>query len=446
MHANNRSVADLTAGILESVVAQVPAIDIHTHIRPRAPSADDLGDVLFYHYIVAELAASGVERERIERAVSAADRIVLFTAEQHRISNTVTSWCLRRVLSALGMDAEAELTVDALTALDRHFREHSTSPGWTGELLRDRHKIRRTFLTLNINDDLPEFDRTLFAGTLRLDDLIAGLSAANLNSLETLAGISIGSPADFERAAGERLSAFAAAGGVAVTAGMPPEEDFALETRAEVEKLFATVRGGGVLEEQDRARLHSYLLGVFVNLAADLRLPVQLLLGVRRPLPGDAAVPVVRADLSARFAPLFHKHSAVRFDLLLASVAHSQELIAVAKNYPNVSLSGHWWYAFSPPYIRGMLTERLLALPAAKLHGFFSDAYNIEWSAGKLALFRREFARVLAELIISGYLTESQAPEIARGLLYENPLRFYGIDAEGPAPSPRHRQASQVPR
>lgn len=99
----------------------------------------------------------------------------------------------------------------------------------------------------------------------------------------------------------------------------------------------------------------------------------------------------------------------------------------MAKAYPNVSIAGHWWYAFSPPYIRGMLMERLLALPAIKLHGFFSDAYNIEWSAGKLSLLKRELARALAELIVSGYLPESQASEIARGLLYDNPARFYRI-------------------
>jgi glucuronate isomerase len=143
------------------------------------------------------------------------------------------------------------------------------------------------------------------------------------------------------------------------------------------------------------------LLTILVGLAGDFHLPVQILIGVRRPLPGGVALPVVRPELVARYATLFHEFSRVSFDLFLASVPHSQELIAVAKNYRNVSVSGHWWYAFSPPYIRSMLMERLLLLPAVKLHAFFSDAYNVEWSVGKVALLRRELAWVLADLIVS---------------------------------------------
>jgi hypothetical protein len=154
---------------------------------------------------------------------------------------------------------------------------------------------------------------------------------------------------------------------------------------------------------------------------------LQILIGVRRPLPGGAAVAIVHPGLVSRYAALFHKFSALKFDLFLASAAHSQEMVAMAKNYPNISLSGFWWYGFSPPYIRAMLTERLLALPMVKLHAFFSDAYNVEWSAGKLALLRRELSRVLAELIVSGYLRESQAPEVAKCLLNGNAARLYKL-------------------
>lgn len=427
MTVQNRNIAELAAQLLENVVEKTPVVDVHTHIRPTEPAASDLGEVIFYHYILTELETAGVSRAKLENAKTAEEKIALFTANQRLVSNTVTFWCLRRVLRTLGIEPEAELTLAVLTDAGRRVKKASSDGSWPREVLVEQNNIQKTFLTLNATEALPDFDASLFAGTLRLDDLLVDLSSTTLDRFGSASGITIGGLDSFERAIGERLNSFAKSGGCAVTAGMSTDEDFTCSGRSAAEKLFAKVRKNEPLELTERIALHSYTLCFCVSQARDLRLPVQLLLGVRRPLPGNAAIPVLRQDLAVRFASLFNSFPDVSFDLLLSSVAHSQELIAVAKNYPNVSLAGHWWYAFSPPYIRSMLTERLLALPAVKLHAFFSDAYNVEWSTGKLALLRRELARVLAELIVSGYMTESQAPDIARLLLYENPARFYGL-------------------
>ncbi|MGH9352130.1 MAG: glucuronate isomerase [Terriglobia bacterium] len=427
MKAQNRNVVELAAQLLESVVRPSPVVDVHTHIRPAEPAARYLGEIVFYHYILTELETAGVSRAKLENAKTAEEKMALFASSQRLVSNTVTYWCLRQVLRTLDIEAEADLTLDALTDAARRVQKTSSNGSWPRKVLAEQNNIQKTFLTLNATEALPDFDASLFAGTLRLDDLLTDVSSSALDRLGAVSGATIGSLDSFERAIGERLNAFAKSGGRALTAGMPTDEDFACSGKPVAEKLFAKVRRDEPLELPERAALHSYTLHFCVGQARDLRLPVQLLLGVRRPLPGNAAVPVLRQDLAVRFASLFNNFPNVSFDLLLSSVVHSQELIAVAKNYPNVCLAGHWWYAFSPPYIRSMLTERLLALPVVKLHGFFSDAYNVEWSAGKLALLRRELAWVLAELMVSGYLTESQAPEIARALLYENPARFYSL-------------------
>lgn len=428
MNVQSRSVVELASQLLESVVKPSPVVDVHTHIRPTDPCAGDLGEIVFYHYLVTELETAGVSRAKLDAAKTPEEKIALFASSQRLVSNTVTFWCLRQVLKTLNIDPGAELTLDLLTDAARRVKQSPSNGAWPRKLLIEQNNIRKTFLTLNITEPLPTFDASLFAGTLRLDDLLTDISPSSLDRLAEVSGIATGDLSSFERAITERTAAFAKAGGCAVTAGMPTDEEFNSADRPTAEKLFAKARKGESLELAERIALHSYTLDFCVGLARDLRLPVQLLLGVRRPLPGNAAIPVLRRDLSVRFAGLFNNFPGVSFDLLLSSVAHSQELIAVAKNYPNVSLAGHWWYAFSPPYIRSMLVERLLALPAVKLHAFFSDAYNVEWSTGKLSLLRRELAWVLAELIVSGYLTESQAPEIARLLLFENPARFYGLE------------------
>lgn len=427
MTVQKNSAAELTAQLLEDVVRPCPVIDIHTHIRPAEPCAKDMGEIVFYHYLVTELEAAGVDRARIAGAKSAEEKLALFAGNQRLVSNTVTYWCLRQVLAPFGIDRKEPVTEAALAAAARKLSQSAADPAAARKALVERNKIQKTFLTLNVTEALPKFDASLFAGTLRLDDVLSDLSTASVQALAEVSGEDVADLASFERALGRAAGTFAKSGGRALTAGMPTDEEFVCADRPSAEKLFSKMIKSESPQLCEKIALHSYLLRYCAGLARDLRLPVQLLLGVRRPLPGNAAIPVIRRDLAIRFAGLFNDFSGVRFDLLLSSAVHSQELIAVAKNYPNVSLAGHWWYAFSPPYIRAMLTERLLALPAVKLHGFFSDAYNVEWSAGKLALLRQELARVLAELIISGYLVESQAPEIARALLYENPNRFYGL-------------------
>ncbi|MBI4165375.1 MAG: hypothetical protein HY508_06535 [Acidobacteria bacterium] len=173
-------------------------------------------------------------------------------------------------------------------------------------------------------------------------------------------------------------------------------------SRPTAEKLFETVLRVKPLTAADQSLFHICLLSFYTGRASDLNLPIQLLLGIQRPLPGDGAARAIRTNLVTGYTPLFHKFSEVKFDLLLVSAVHSQEAVATAKNHANTSLSGFWWHAFSPPSIRAMLTARLMALPVVKLHAFISDAHNLDWSAGKLALLRHELSWVLAELIVSG--------------------------------------------
>jgi glucuronate isomerase len=421
------SVAVLAEEILNTIVRPLPAVDIHTHINPFEPAARDVGDLVFYHYIVTEMETAGIDRCRLSAAKTVEEKVDLFVSSAPLVANTVTFWCLRRVLAQHGLDVEADITREALLQINQKIRGNPSRAAWPRQVLVERNNIRKTALTLNITEVLPAFDKEIFFGTLRMDDLLNGAGEKSLSQFMAVTGTSIESLSAFERAAAKRATEFAQAGGKALTAGLPPEGVFVPPDRPAAEKLFDNILHGKSLTLGDQSLLQNYLLDFFASLASDLSIPFQLLLGVRRPLPGNTAVSVLHHGLVTRFAPLFHKFSKTRFDMFLGSVAHSQELVAMAKNYSNLSLSGFWWYAFSPPYIRSMLTERLLALPVVKLHAFFSDAYNVEWSAGKLALLRKELSWVLAELIISGYVAESRTSEIAESLLSKNATRLYKL-------------------
>jgi glucuronate isomerase len=424
---NHDSVPLLAEQILKDIVEPLPVTDIHTHINGADPAAHDISEIIFYHYILSELSAAGVSKEMLNAADTVEKKIALFLDWHGRLSNTITYWCLRQVLELHGVSADTELSRDALLEANERVLATYADRGWPRKALVDRNHVCKTALTLGITEKIPNFDATLFFGTLRLDEVTVNVSQDSVRQFGAVSGQPIGDLPSFEKAARESVREFARGGGKALTLGLPPEEDFVLADRPSAEKLFARGLVGENLSSAELATLHSHLLDFFAGLASDSQLPLQILIGVRRPLPGGAAVAIVHPGLVSRYAALFHKFSGLNFDLFLASAAHSQEMVAMAKNYPNISLSGFWWFGFSPPYIRAMLTERLLALPMVKLHAFFSDAYNVEWSAGKLALLRRELSRVLAELIVSGYLRESQVPEVAKCLLNGNAARLYKL-------------------
>jgi glucuronate isomerase len=427
MTESHSSVSLLTEEVLKEIVQPLPVVDIHTHINGADPSAHDISEIVLYHYIVSELQAAGVNPAMLKDADTVEKKIALFLEWQGRMSNTVTYWCLRQVLELHGVSASGELTRAGLLEANERVGATHADAAWPRRALVETNRVLKTALTLGITEKLPAFDDQLFFGTLRLDEVIGNVSGGNLGQFSEAAGQTISGLSSFEKAAREQVQHFAHRGGRALALGLPPEEEFIPPDRASAERVLARVLAGESLSAQEAALLHGYLLDLFAGWASDAHLPLQLLIGVRRPLAGGAAVVALHPGLVSRYAPLFHKFSDLSFDLFLASAAHSQEAVATAKNYPNISLSGFWWYSFSPPYIRALLTERLLALPMVKLHAFFSDAYNVEWSAGKLALLRRELSRVLAELMVSGYLSESQAPELAKHLLSGNAERLYKL-------------------
>jgi glucuronate isomerase len=105
----------------------------------------------------------------------------------------------------------------------------------------------------------------------------------------------------------------------------------------------------------------------------------------------------------------------------------------MARELPNLSLVGYWWHNFFPDAIRQVMAERLEMLPLNRQVGFFSDAYCVEWTYGKLLMVRKLLAAVLADKIALGQYGFDEAVGIAAATLYDTPqtlLRLVPRDAE----------------
>ncbi|MEM2935814.1 MAG: hypothetical protein QW231_01395 [Candidatus Bathyarchaeia archaeon] len=411
-------------------VDSVPLVDIHSHIDGGHPNARDARQIIFYHYIVTELLSAGMPPETLSPDLPIEEAVKGAIPYLALIRNTATYWYFTKMLRELYGFQEAEINEKNYESLLETIQARKGQRNWYRHVLMEKARVKKTFLTFNYDAEIPKYDSALFMGALRLDPLIGKLDKSSIEGLEKAVKTSIDSINDFEDSLALLFKKFSKC--AAATASFLPDEAFIKPSRAEAEKPFRKLLAGLGLDAEEKQTVSSFALNCILSLAEEQGLPFQVMLGVRRPVPGasppDYAISGFEPRMIASLCPLFRDFSGVKFDIFLANRVMSHELTVVAKNYPNVHVSGYWWYAFYPTIIKEFLRERLQMLPRNKVNGFFSDAYVVEWSYAKASLVRLQIATVLTEMVGEGYYTEELAKELAVDLLARNPEKFYGLN------------------
>lgn len=411
---------------LRERLKDVPVVDIHTHIDPEKPWAEEPESIILYHYIVTELATAGVPRETLEQRDM--PRIL---KNMRMIRNTSTYWCLLRILKDIfGLDEDC-LTPERWNETREKIKGAiAGKSSWARQIFK-RTGVKRAFITMDYASPIPRYDPDMFVGSLRVDPLISRISKANLDRLSGRVGVETETPEDLSDALAELFDIFH--GHIkTVTVSLQPEDMFKPPDRFEACEALKRIYSDLPLREEDARALSSYVIHEVMRLCEENGLVVQLMLGVRRPVPGasppDYAIVVHEKEALTNYCRnLFSRFREVRFDLIVACELQTHEVAVVAKNYPNVYFSGFWWYNFYPSIIRRSLTERLQILPRNKICGFFSDAYVVEWIYGKLCLVKDEITHALADMVEWGYYSKELAYELAEDLLYRNPIEIYRL-------------------
>ncbi len=94
----------------------------------------------------------------------------------------------------------------------------------------------------------------------------------------------------------------------------------------------------------------------------------------------------------------------------------------MGKNFANVYLDLCWLHIISPKVARDCLSEWIETVPSNKIMAFGGDLSYVEgaWTHAEMA--RENVARVLAEKVDSGYMTEDDAAALAEKLFEPTPL------------------------
>ncbi len=202
--------------------------------------------------------------------------------------------------------------------------------------------------------------------------------------------------------------------------------DFAAVERADAEALFdkAKLRRGepGPADWTRDKPLQDYMFGKLADACARHDLPLQVHTGFFF----DTWRNVAQTNPSL-LAPFIIRHKSTRFVLMHGGYPYGSELLAMAKNLPNVTIDMCWTYVISPSFAARFLNEAIETVPADKILGFGGDYQIAEGAYAHAMLCREVVSKVLADKVVEGYWTEEEALRFARAILRENALRTFKL-------------------
>jgi hypothetical protein len=204
--------------------------------------------------------------------------------------------------------------------------------------------------------------------------------------------------------------------------------DYELVPRCDAERIFNRLLADprAVLGWPEARPLDDFLFHQYMRFARELELPVQL-------HTGHMAGIFNRVDKAnaAHLSRVMELHQEVRFDLFHGNWPYMDDLLFLAKNYPNVALDCCWLHIIDPLYAQELLRRAVVAVPHGKVHGFGGDYHDLpEYSAAHLQIAQHVIAAALTDLVEQGWLDEAEGLSIAADWLYNNPNAFFKLGLE----------------
>lgn len=327
---------------------------------------------------------------------------------------------------------EQRITPDTWEALCDAADPRMREEGW----LNDALKANRIAYVFGTNDPFEELKgaQPWYQPCLRVDKFINLQEHAlsdTVQDLSEVTGKDIATLSDFSDAMDTRFGGFKESGAVSIAVSLPP--DFSLEAGAlSPEGVFERILAGSLVSTDDLHTLRTRLFYTALDLCRKYGFVFQLMLGVVRQVHrgvgncGDGLT--LHPEMFRTFWEPLNTYPDVRFDFTVLSASDQHQLCVLVKNFPNAVLSGMWWYCNTPSIIEAALRMRLELVGAHCQNGQNTDAYMIEQGYYKMRQYKRALVRTLAAMIEDTFFTETEALDIARALLFDNPVRHFGLN------------------
>ena len=420
---------------LRDYIFTLEIIDTHEHLpgrESRRPGGADVLSEYMGHYFPCDLVSAGLTPEALavlrDPSVALAKRWKLAEPYWEAARNTGYGRCLD--ISAQGLYGFERIDRKTIAPLNEAFQAARAGGKTYREVLKTKSKIR---ISLNdgIDKDGLDSDRTFFLPSVRFDDFVTAANQGDLRALAARAGVKgIHTLADLENACERAMDDAIARGlcclkcALAYVRPLRFEKVTSAEAEGELNELFSdTNYPSNEAEWIGRtAKLQDYMMHHICRLADERGLAMQVHTGIQE---GNGNR-VYHSD-PALLTNLFMEYPNIRFDCFHISYPYQQTLAVLAKNFRNVFIDFAWVHIISPTAAVNAMVEYLDSVPANKISGFGGDFLFVDGVYGHQYMARENIARALTMKIHQGVFDLARAKEVAKMLLFDNPVAIFGL-------------------
>lgn len=425
---------------IQTLVNETPFIDTHTHLweestrlsalkegKDSGIPAPDIG-MLFSHYTDSDLIVSGMPEADFKRVfgydLSPREKWALLAPYYERSHLTGYARFVRESVRMLY--GEEDLDGGNVERISENLRA-AIKPGYYQRILREVANVEYA----HVNSlQTPVFMETESPSLLMQDlSTVALGSGLDITAVREATGKDANTLKEWHgvidwcfETYGPR--AIATKNQSAYARGL----DYASVKAVEAAPIFERYRKKpGSVPPAELKALQDHLAHYCIDRATKHHLPVKLHMGY---FAGHGGMPLHRVRHNAGdICLLAQEHRDARFDLFHINYPYQDEIIALAKHYPNVWVDMCWAWIINPAAGVRFLKEFLMAAPANKVLCFGADVLPVELTPGHAAVARQGIAQAVSELIEEGWLPVSRAETLVRRLMRGNALELF--DHEG---------------
>lgn len=413
---------------IEDGVNKIMIVDTHEHLGPENLRTERVFSLFTHlHYALSDMWADGLNRRMAhsifnDSGASLADKWNTIAPYWSNTRNTTYNKVLTEAFADLyGIE---DVTEDTYEELSRRIQE-ANKPGWYRTVLREKAGIELAITDTGLRG--ARMDPELFRAVLRLDQFL--LMWDSFESVEAQWGVTVKKLTDWEYALEVAFDSLVAMEFVGVKSGIAYNRTLAFEDypREQAERIFDRLRAEPELTNrlswQEKKPLQDWMFDRIAKGCAKRDLAFQIHTGFFY----DTGRDVTQAN-PTNLTPLVIRNPDTRFVLMHCGYPYGRDLLAMAKNMPNVVADMCWIYIISPSFAYDFLDEAIETLPADKVLAFGGDYAMPEGSYGHAKLCRRIVSGVLADKVLDGYWSEAEAIAYANKILRENPIKVFRLE------------------
>ena len=419
---------------LQAAIDDIPLVNTHEHIIPEEERVGSHIDffTLAGHYAVNDVISAGLAGDdlKLVRDEDAPTQQRWQTFEPYWKNARFTGYGQALRIAIRDLYGVGDISRDTLGPINDSIHAMN-KPGLYEDVLIRRSNIAYSVLDDYWNPAPVRPDPKFFVYARKFDRFVAPQSANDVRKLEELTAVSITNLRGLRHAMERSFEQSLEAGMVNVksTLAYNREIHYAEVPEAEAAKdVQDLLKDGRYVPEGFRSRvgrpyrrLEDHLFHHLIRLAEAHKIPVQIHTGLHA---GNGNF--IENSKPTHLTNLFFLYPTVKFDLFHISYPYQGELSVLAKIFPNVHVDFCWAHIISGSLSRRALHEMLETVPVNKIFGYGGDYRYPELSYAHAKMARRNIASVMAEKVEEGFCTETEATEIARMILHDNPDRMFG--------------------